>query len=362
MAEKPTQTITVETLPVITHQDARVITTDLLATLYGTKPTNLTSNFSNNENRFVAGKHFFKLEGDPLREFKNLHRVNLVDSVEISPRVKALMLWTERGAARHAKMLDTDQAWEVFEKLEDAYFGATGEKATTETLIPSEIQTLHEVIDHKASAAGPALKPKAYGEIYARLQNKFRVHSYKALPRTQLADALVYVTRLDLHCAPTPAPQAPELLNANDMANLSRLIWLIAHWFEMDRAWINGIWAALRQATGVPSPNRFRVGDLPVIAAELRRIWIAAEALHDACLDAQRLALRRVVRDGAAVETLLAEQRARLLTAATEERAAFASILASWNERNLDQLVGRAPNARGIEDGTQEAPSGEWRN
>ncbi|MDR8143073.1 hypothetical protein XC08_22250, partial [Acinetobacter baumannii] len=29
---------------------------------------------------------------------------------------------TERGAARHAKMLDTDQAWEVFEQLEDCYF------------------------------------------------------------------------------------------------------------------------------------------------------------------------------------------------------------------------------------------------
>jgi hypothetical protein len=35
-----------------------------------------------------------------------------------------LLLWTERGAARHAKILDTDQAWEVFERLEDAYFRA----------------------------------------------------------------------------------------------------------------------------------------------------------------------------------------------------------------------------------------------
>ncbi|EMX6652828.1 ORF6N domain-containing protein, partial [Salmonella enterica] len=37
----------------------------------------------------------------------------------------SLILWTERGAARHAKMLETDQAWEVFEKLEDCYFSQT---------------------------------------------------------------------------------------------------------------------------------------------------------------------------------------------------------------------------------------------
>lgn len=42
--------------------------------------------------------------------------------MKISPKTRTLILWTERGAARHAKMLETDQAWEVFEKLEDSYF------------------------------------------------------------------------------------------------------------------------------------------------------------------------------------------------------------------------------------------------
>ncbi len=54
------------------------------------------------------------------------------------PKARSLILWTERGAARHAKMLETDQAWEVFEKLEDCYFSQckknTGkqEKSTNE--------------------------------------------------------------------------------------------------------------------------------------------------------------------------------------------------------------------------------------
>ncbi|HAG5763006.1 TPA: ORF6N domain-containing protein, partial [Escherichia coli] len=59
----------------------------------------------------------FKIVGDDL---KNL-RVTF-SYLQISPKTRSLILWTERGAARHAKMLETDQAWEVFEKLEDCYF------------------------------------------------------------------------------------------------------------------------------------------------------------------------------------------------------------------------------------------------
>ena len=116
--------ITATTLPVIAYQDQRVITTDLLAQCYGTKTKNIHDNFANNEARFASGKHYFKLEGEDLRQFKKLHKPDNFGSVKISPQVKALMLWTERGAARHAKILDTDQAWDVFGQLEDAYFSA----------------------------------------------------------------------------------------------------------------------------------------------------------------------------------------------------------------------------------------------
>lgn len=120
----PFATVTVETLPVLAHQGLPVITTGLLAQCYGTEAKNIRMNFANNAERFESGKHFFKLEGEALRAFK--HRANQIGSVEISGNVNAVMLWTERGAARHAKMLDTDQAWEVFERLEDAYFRIPG--------------------------------------------------------------------------------------------------------------------------------------------------------------------------------------------------------------------------------------------
>lgn len=122
-----TTQISVETLSPITHNQIPVITTELLAQLYGTEINNIKVNYTRNAERFVEGKHFFKVGGDAL---KNL-RVTLSNSqnlqpslrgLQISPKARSLILWTERGAARHAKMLETDQVWEVFEKLEDCYF------------------------------------------------------------------------------------------------------------------------------------------------------------------------------------------------------------------------------------------------
>ncbi|HBK3271943.1 TPA: ORF6N domain-containing protein, partial [Escherichia coli] len=128
--------ISVETLSPITHNQIPVITTELLAQLYCTEINNIKVNYTRNSERFVEGKHFFKVVGD---ELKNL-RVTLSNSqnlqpslrgLQISPKARSLILWTERSAARHAKMLETDQAWEVFEKLEDCYF-SQGKTAPTE--------------------------------------------------------------------------------------------------------------------------------------------------------------------------------------------------------------------------------------
>lgn len=111
----------VETLPVVSYQGVRVLTTELLAQSYGTEPIRIQQNYADNADRFIAGKHFFKLEGEDLKEFKRLGILgkNEDPSLKFTAR---LVLWTARGAARHAKILDTDQAWTVFEQLEETYF------------------------------------------------------------------------------------------------------------------------------------------------------------------------------------------------------------------------------------------------
>lgn len=102
------------------YNSVPVMTTEQMAEFYGTDSVNIRQNYTRNTGRFAQGKHFFKIEGDELRNFKK----SLSDSQSLSPNARSLMLWTEKGAARHAKILDTDQAWNVFEQLEDSYFKA----------------------------------------------------------------------------------------------------------------------------------------------------------------------------------------------------------------------------------------------
>ena len=46
----------------------------------------------------------------------------MTDSPLVGKRAPSLYLWTKRGASRHAKILDTDKAWDVFDELEQSYF------------------------------------------------------------------------------------------------------------------------------------------------------------------------------------------------------------------------------------------------
>lgn len=102
----------------IQYKSVPVMTTEQLADFYGTDSVNIRKNYTRNSERFVDGKHFFKVEGDELRTLKN----SLSDFEVLSPNTRSLTLWTEKGAARHAKILDTDQAWDIFEQLEEVYF------------------------------------------------------------------------------------------------------------------------------------------------------------------------------------------------------------------------------------------------
>ncbi|EAP0828047.1 ORF6N domain-containing protein [Salmonella enterica subsp. enterica serovar Sandiego] len=104
-------------LQIIKYRGQRVVTNEQLAAGYGTDVNNIQQNHKRNADRFIEGKHYFKVVGD---ELNNLRLT--ISQLQISPKTRSLMLWTERGAANHAKMLETDQAWNYHEDLVEFYF------------------------------------------------------------------------------------------------------------------------------------------------------------------------------------------------------------------------------------------------
>ena len=101
----------------VEYRAERVLTTEQLAQAYECEPKQIKQNFNNNKAHFEEGRHYYKVEGDELKDL----RVENID-LQISPKTRCLYLWTRRGASRHSKMLGTDRAWEMFDALEENYF------------------------------------------------------------------------------------------------------------------------------------------------------------------------------------------------------------------------------------------------
>lgn len=104
---------------IIEVRGMRVLTTKQIAEAYGTEPERIKLNYRYNKKRFVEGKHIIPIEGQELREFKARYQFNTQFKY-----AKSLYLWTEKGALLHAKSLNTDKAWEVYDYLVDFYFRA----------------------------------------------------------------------------------------------------------------------------------------------------------------------------------------------------------------------------------------------
>ncbi len=137
-------------LTVLEHNSIRVMTTEQLAEAYGCAPKQIQQNFNNNRVRFIAGKHFFVLEGQDLQTFR-LQVENI--ELQISPKTRHLYLWTERGAARHSKMLGTERAWDVFDELEESYFNPMRNMTPEEFLLYSAQRMVEQARAIKAANA-----------------------------------------------------------------------------------------------------------------------------------------------------------------------------------------------------------------
>lgn len=221
-------------LTVTEYKNIRVLTTSQIAEAYETNTDVITKNFNRNKDRYIEGKHYICLEGDDLKTFKTNGQIDL------SSRINKLYLWTEKGAFLHAKSLNTDKAWEVYDRLVDEYFEkpklpswtmddkiqilAQGNIELKEKidavnddlqefkrdmpLLALECQKItkaknQKVVPMLGGKDSPAYKDNSlrqlvYSDIDAQLRREFGVNTYKAIKRSQCDVALKIINEYEL--------------------------------------------------------------------------------------------------------------------------------------------------------------------
>ena len=101
-------------------------------------------NFNYNKDRYVLGKHYIEVFGEELRRLKRTCEIQ--SSFKYA---KTLYLWTEKGALLHAKSLNTDKAWEVYDYLVDFYFRAKEEPKETKPVPVDTVPVVSRQKDKK---------------------------------------------------------------------------------------------------------------------------------------------------------------------------------------------------------------------
>lgn len=248
-------------LKITEYKNIRVLTTQQIAEAYGADAKVLSNNFNRNKDRYVEGKHFICLEGEDKRQFINHHQID-----DGSKNANKFYLWTEKGAFLHAKSLNTDKAWEVYDRLVDTYFEAKKPLTQLEILQQSvEVLNRHDeeikqidtrmdrlefdiplygseadelsshvkrkgvkVLGGKESEAyrDSEIRSRVYRDIYDQIKREFGIYddtgrpkSYKALKRKYLADAHDLID-----CYEVPMYLQELIENANAQMNFKEAV------------------------------------------------------------------------------------------------------------------------------------------
>ena len=159
-------------LSIVEYQEQRVVTTKQIAEVYGASEKTVRQNFKRNIDKFIEGKHYYLLKDDELKDFKSNNTTNC--GAVVSSRAKNLYLWTERGALLLAKSINTDTAWEAYERLVDFYFEKKEQVANSST----ELLALANVVTTLANTVSELAKTvSSIDERLRKLENQSKSES-----------------------------------------------------------------------------------------------------------------------------------------------------------------------------------------
>lgn len=140
---------------------------------------------------------------------------------------------------------------------------------------------------------------------------------------------------------PQTQPKSVERFTHSDTRNLTHLVWCMTNGFRFEQPWTRAVWLALREVTGTPSPERFQIEHIPLMADECRRIYYITETLRQIINEAEKQTIKRLLRKRENIDIVLAEikqlfehfqhQQIGIITARTDQ----------WYEGELTHFLER---------------------
>ena len=229
----------------------------------------------------------------------------------------------------------------------------------TDTLLPSEQQTLTEVVHAKVANLSSDTKGKALAEIWSRIHHKFRVAKYDQLERTQLTEAMLYIWQMQLHTHvteeqakpdlfTTDLPQAPEYLNEKFLEGVRRMVFMIAKNFSNDGSARNASWKALRKAVRVPFPEKFTVEHIPAMAVEFGRQLSAVSTYKTTLSKCENQLIKAIFNTSGDFDLTLDQTSEKLLRIAQDEYSGVRRTLKFWEQRMLEDFSAGKLDTHGL--------------
>lgn len=205
-----------QNLAITEYKEIRVLTTQQIAEAYGTDSKAISYNFNHNKDRYIEGKHYILLAGDELRAFREIH--------DLPTSTPKLYLWTEKGAFLHAKSLNTDTAWEVYDRLVDSYFQKPQKRLSDREIMRIQLgmydeheeritnlennmtidygqqqelkksvnKRVVEILGGKKTPAYLKLSKKVFAECNHDIQDYFNVNSRNNIPSLRFEESIKY--------------------------------------------------------------------------------------------------------------------------------------------------------------------------
>jgi hypothetical protein len=217
-AESPSP-VAIPKFPRIVYKDEPVVSSDLLAKAYGAETVQIRKNFNRNKQRFSDGKHYHVVSGKELKALADgVPKRYAMEEGMTMPNLRgpSVTLYTKRGAALHAKMLETDTAWEVYEGMVDFYFDSMEGKVA----LPATKEQRRPLVE--AVRTWVKLANADYAQAHKQVNAVVGVASVEEMTQDQVAIGLAWVRqRID---SLIKATETKAISEAEDvMVSLERL-------------------------------------------------------------------------------------------------------------------------------------------